>query len=61
MDELSEGKKVGPFLGVVGAKDSEISLDLLIGSLCLSICLGVICGGEVNIILEDASVTAHYA
>ena len=53
MMKLSGGKEVCPFPGVVGTEDAEISFDLLIGSLCLSICLGVIGGGEFDIVLEE--------
>ena len=52
--KLSSGKEVRPFPRVVGTKDTKISFDLLIGSLRLSICLGVVHGGEFDIILEKA-------
>ena len=53
--KLSSRKEVSPFPRVVGAKDVEISFDLLIGSFCLSICLWVLCSGEFDIIVEESS------
>lgn len=55
MDEFGGSKEVEPFLGVIGAEDLEISLNLLISSLGLSIGLGVICGREANIVSKDVS------
>ena len=52
MMELSSGKEVSPFLWIAGTEDMEISFDLLVGSFGLSICLGVVCGGEFDVILE---------
>ena len=52
--KLSGGKEVRPFPGIVGTEDAEIHFNLLIGSFCLSICLRVVCGGEFDIILEEA-------
>ena len=54
MMKLSSGKEVRPFPGVVGTEDTKISFNFLIGLLGLSICLGVVCGGEFDIILEEA-------
>ena len=51
--KLSSGKKVHPFLRVVGAEDVKICFNLLIGSFCLSIHLRVICNGEFDIIVEE--------
>ena len=48
MVEFSSGKKFSPFLRVIGAKDSEIGFDLLIGLLSLSVHLS---GGKVDIIV----------
>ena len=53
--KLSGGKEVSPFLRVVGAEDTEISFNLLIGSFCLSISLWVVCGGEFEIVVEKLS------
>ena len=54
MMKLSGGKEVCPFPRVVGTEDAKISFNLLIGLLCLSIHLGVIGGGEFDIILKEA-------
>ena len=54
MVKLSGGKKVHPFLRVVGAEDAEVCFNLLIGLFCLSICLRVIRGGEFDIIVEES-------
>ena len=53
--EFCQGKELYPFSWVVGAKDVEISFELLIGSLGLSIHLRMVGSGEVNIILEEMS------
>ena len=53
MMKLSSGKEVCPFPRVVGTEDAEICFNLLIGSFSLSICLGVIHGGEFDIIAEE--------
>ena len=53
--KLSSGKEVRPFPRVVGAEDTKICFNLLIGALCLPICLRVVCGGEFDIILEELS------
>ena len=50
--EFGCGEEFCPFLGVVGAEDSEISLNFLVGSLSLPISLRVIGSGKVNIIVE---------
>ena len=52
--KLSSGKEVCPFLRVVGAKDMEICFNLLIGPLSLSICLRVVCSGELDISMEES-------
>ena len=54
MMKLSGGNEVCPFLRVVGTEDAKISFNFLIGSFHLSICLGVISGGEFDVILEGA-------
>ena len=51
--KLCSGKEVHPFLRVFGAEDMEICFNLLIGLLCLSINLRVICGGEFDIIVKE--------
>ena len=55
MVEFHGGKELYPFSGVVGAKDAEIGLELLIGSLSLTVGLRMIGRGEANIISEEAS------
>ena len=52
MVEFGCGKKFCPFLGVVGAEDSEISLNFLVGLFGLPISLRVIGGGKADIIVE---------
>ena len=54
MVKLGSGKKVRPFLRVVGTEDVEICFNLLIGLFCLSIRLRVICGGEFDIVVEES-------
>ena len=53
--EFCRGKELYPFGPVVGAKDVEISFELLIGLLSLSIGLRMVGSGEANIILEEMS------
>ena len=53
--KLSGGKEVCPSLWIVGTKDAEISFDLLVGPFSLSIRLEVVCSGELDVILEEAS------
>ena len=52
MVKLSGRKNVHPFPRVVGAEDTKIYFNLLIGPLHLSIYLRVICGGKLDIIVE---------
>ena len=54
MMKLSSGKEVCSFLRVVGTEDVKVSFNFLIGLFRLSICLGVISGGEFDVILEEA-------
>ena len=54
MLEFSKRKELRPLMGVVGTKDTKIGFNFLIGSLGLSICLRMICGGESNVIFEDS-------
>ena len=51
--KLSSGKEVCPFLWIIGTEDAKISFDLLVGLFSLSICLGVVRGGEFDIVLEE--------
>ena len=53
MMKLSGGEEVCPFLRVVGTEDVEIGFNLLIGLFGLSVCLRVVCSGELDIILEE--------
>ena len=55
MMKLSGGEEVSPFPGVIGTEDTEICFDLLIGSFSLSISLWVVCGGELDIVVEESS------
>ena len=52
MLEFGRGEKFRPLVRVVGTKDLEISFNFLIRSFSLPIGLGVISGGEVDIILR---------
>ena len=52
--KLSGGKEVCPFPRVVGTENAEIGFNLLIGPFSLSICLGVICGGELDVVVEES-------
>ena len=53
--EFGRGKELRPLVRIIGAEDTEISFDFLIGSFSLSISLGVIGSGEVDIIFEKSS------
>ena len=55
MLDFSGSEEFRPLMRVIGAKYLKVSLDFLIGSFNLSISLGVIGGGEVDIILKDPS------
>ena len=55
MLELSGSKELGPLVWVVYAEDLEVGFDFLIGSLSLSVSLGVIGGREVDIVFKDSS------
>ena len=54
MDKFGRGEEVSPFLRIMDAEDPKIGFHFLIGSFSLSISLGVIGGGEANVIFEDA-------
>ena len=45
-------EKIQPAVGVVGAQDTKISFNLLIGSFCLSIGLRMEGSGELDVIFE---------
>ena len=53
MMKLSSGEEFHPFPRVVGTENTEICFNLLIGLFGLSIHLRVICGGELDIIVEE--------
>ena len=53
MVKLSSGKEVCPFPKIVGAEDVKVCFNFLSGPLDLSICLSMICGGELDIIMEE--------
>ena len=59
MVKLSSGKEVHPFPRVVGTEDAEIGFHLLIGSFRLSICLRVICSGELDVIVESCQFSGE--
>ena len=50
--EFGCSKEFRPFLGVIGAEDSEVGLDFLVGSFSLPICLRVVGGRKANIIVK---------
>ena len=52
MVEFGYSKEFQPFLGVIGAEDSEIGLDFLVGSFGLPICLGVVGSRKADIIVK---------
>ena len=45
MVKFSSGEELRPRGGVIGAENAEIGFKFLIGSFCLTICLGVVCCG----------------
>ena len=47
-------EEIKPGSQVVGAKDMEISLYFLVGAFGLPIGLGVVCGGEFDVVLEES-------
>ena len=53
--KLSGREEVRPFPRVVGTEDTEIGFNFLIGLFSLSISLWVVCGGELDIIVEESS------
>ena len=53
--KLGRGEELRPLVRVVCAKDPEISFNFLISSFGLPISLGVISGGETDIIFENPS------
>ena len=55
MLEFSRSEKLRPLVGVIGTKAPEMSFNFLIDLFSLSICLRMICGGEVYIIILDDS------
>ena len=55
MLESGRSKELRPLVRIIGAEDTEVSFDFLIGSFSLSISLGVVGCGEADIILEESS------
>ena len=53
MVEFGGGEGLHPFSGVIGAEDTEIGLEVLIGSLSLSVGLRVVGSGELHVIVEE--------
>ena len=54
MVEFGGREVLHPFSRVIGAEDTEIGLEFLIGSFCLSIGLRVVGSGESYVIIEEA-------
>ena len=54
MDKFCQSEESSPFPRVVSAEDPEIGFNLLIGSFGLSVSLGVVSRGEVNVVFKDA-------
>ena len=55
MLEFGKGKGLRPLVRIIGAEDMKISFDFLIGSFSLSISLGVVGSGEVDIVFKKSS------
>ena len=53
--ELGRREELYLFCGIVATEDTEIGFEFLISSFGLAICLGMVCCGEVNIVIEEAS------
>ena len=53
MVKLSGGEEVRPFLRVIGTEDTKVCFNFLIGLFSLSIHLRIICGGELDIVVEE--------
>ena len=54
MVEFGGGEELHPFSRVIGAEDTEIGLEFLIGSFSLSIGLRVVGSGESYVVVEKA-------
>ena len=52
--KLSSGEEVHPFPRIIGAKDVKICFNFLVGSLSLFISLRMICGGKLDIVVEES-------
>ena len=55
MVEFGSREELCPWCGVIGTKDTKISLKFLIGSFNLTISLGVIGSGQSNVIFQKIS------
>ena len=55
MLKFGSREEIWPTSGVVGTKDLKVGFNLLIGSFCLSICLGVVGSGKSDVIFEESS------
>ena len=53
--EFGRGEEFRPLVRVVCTKDLEIGFNFLISSFSLSISLGVVSGGEADVIFENSS------
>ena len=54
MVEFGRGEELHPFSQVIGAEDTEIGLEFLIGSFGLSVGLRMVGSGESYVIVEKA-------
>ena len=54
MMKLSGGEEVCPLPRVVGTEDAEVGFNLLIGLFGLSVCLRVVCSGELDVVVEKS-------
>ena len=55
MLEFGGREEVEPTFGIIGAKDTKVRFDFLVGALHLSVSLRVIGSGKFDVILEESS------
>ena len=55
MLEFGGGEELGPLVWVVCTESPEVSFNFLIGSFSVPISLGMISGGETDIVFEDSN------
>ena len=53
--EFGGREEVKPTFGIIGAKDTKVCFDFLVGALHLSVSLRVIGSGKFDVILEESS------